>query len=143
MRPPYVPQIRLYQDWLKTRRGLVFDSYTDLHRWSVTHLDDFWQSIWDYFELQSPSPHTSVVRGQMPDAVWFSGAQVNYAAQVFRHAEAAHAAGLPAIVSHDESSLGDQVAAHTTSWLELRQQVAGLALHITQSNQFWVSLRSL
>ena len=35
--------------------------------------------------------------------VWFPGAQVNYAQQVFRHADAAHAAGHPAIVFRDEA----------------------------------------
>ena len=31
---PYVPQIRLYQNWLKQNRGLVFDQYKDLWQWS-------------------------------------------------------------------------------------------------------------
>ena len=130
MHPPFTPQIRLYQDWLSSQRNLAFGSYGALHDWSVTHLSDFWQSIWDYFDLQSPTPHTAVVRGNMPNAAWFSGAQVNYAAQVFRHADAAHAAGMPAIISHDENSLNRGAAARTTSWPELKQQVAILALHL-------------
>ncbi len=56
-RAPYVPQIRLYQDWLGEQRGLRFANYDALWRWSVTDLDAFWQSIWDYFDLQSPTPH--------------------------------------------------------------------------------------
>ena len=130
MHPPFIPQIRLYQNWLNAHRGLTFDNYGELHNWSVTHLSDFWQSIWDYFDLQSPTPHTAVVQGQMPNATWFSGAQTNYAAQVFRHADAAHAAALPAIISHDESSLNRSAAARTTSWPELKEQVAILALHL-------------
>ena len=130
MHPPFIPQIRLYQNWLNAHRSLTFDNYGELHNWSVTHLSDFWQSIWDYFDLQSPTPHTAVVQGQMPSATWFSGAQTNYAAQVFRHADAAHAAALPAIISHDESSLNRSAAARTTSWPELKEQVAILALHL-------------
>ena len=30
--PPYVPQIRLYQQWLHATRGLQFDSYDALWR---------------------------------------------------------------------------------------------------------------
>ena len=45
--PPYVPQIRLYQQWLHATRGLQFDSYDALWRWSVTDLNAFWQLIWD------------------------------------------------------------------------------------------------
>ena len=45
-RPPYVPQIRLYQNWLRDQRGLSFASYRELWQWSVTDLAAFWQSIW-------------------------------------------------------------------------------------------------
>ena len=124
--PPFIPQIRLYQDWLRERRGLTFDSYDALWRWSVTDLDAFWQSIWDYFEIQSPTPHSAVLaRNVMPGAVWFPGAQANYAQQVFRHADAAHAAGMSAIVSRNEKGLHGEL-----SWPELRRQVASLALHL-------------
>jgi acetoacetyl-CoA synthetase len=128
--PPYIPQIRLYQDWLHTQRNLTFESYDALWRWSVTDLEGFWQSIWDYFELQSPTPHSTVLENRkMPGAQWFTGAQVNYVQQVFRHVEAAHAAGVPAIISHNEKSLAHG-APRTLGWPELRRQVASLALHL-------------
>ena len=128
---PFVPRIRLYQNWLAEKRGLAFESYDALWRWSVGDLDAFWQSIWDYFELSSPTPQSAVLaNGRMPGARWFPGAQFNYARQVFRHADAAHAAGCAAIVSHNEKSLGQGVAARSLSWPELRRQVASLALHL-------------
>lgn len=130
MSAPHIPQIRLYQQWLKSNRGLQFASYAALHQWSVTDLSTFWQSIWDYFDLQSPTPHQFVVEGRMPAAKWFAGAQVNYAAQVFRHAEAAHVAGLAAIISHNEASLNQGDAALEISWPELKNQVAALALYL-------------
>ncbi len=130
MQAPCIPQIRLYQNWLATHRHLTFDNYAALHAWSVNDLPAFWQSIWDYFDLQSPTPHTSVVQGQMPDAKWFGGAQVNYAQQVFRHAAAAHEAGLPAIVSHNEASLASGAPAAELSWPELKAQVTALAVHL-------------
>ncbi len=128
--PPYIPQIRLYQDWLRRERGLSFEDYEALRRWSVTDLEGFWQSIWDYFALQSPTPHTAVLEHRtMPGARWFTGAQVNYVQQVFRHVDAAHAAGMPAIVSHNETSLA-QGTPRALGWPELRRQVASLALHL-------------
>jgi acetoacetyl-CoA synthetase len=130
--PPHVPQIRLYQDWLGAQRGLSFESYDALWRWSTTDLSAFWQSIWDYFELRSPSPCSVVCDGApMPDTRWFVGAKINYAAEVLRHAPAAHAAGVPAILSHNEKSLGT-AAARETSWPALRRQVASLALHLRE-----------
>ena len=131
MSAPYIPQIRLYQDWLQSERGLSFENYEALWRWSVTDLTGFWQSVWDYFALQSPTAHSAVLgEARMPGAVWFSGAQVNYAQQVFRHVAAASAAGLPAIVSHNERSLAEGGPAREIGWTELRQQVASLALHL-------------
>ncbi len=124
--PPHIPQIRLYQHWLRDQRGLSFDTYDALWRWSTTDLDAFWQSIWDYFDMQSPTPHSAALaRNAMPGAQWFPGAQVNYAAQVLRHVDAAHAANLPAIVSSNEK--GQQ---RELSWPELRRQVASLSLHL-------------
>jgi acetoacetyl-CoA synthetase len=131
---PYTPQITRYQAWLKAERGLSFDSYDALWHWSVTDLSGFWQSVWDYFDLQSPTPHSAVLvqaesAPRMIDAKWFVGAQVNYARQMFRHVDAAHAAGLVAIISHNEKSLG-VAPARELSWPALRQQVAALALHL-------------
>ncbi|CAB5680717.1 Acetyl-coenzyme A synthetase [Delftia tsuruhatensis] len=124
--PAFIPQIRLYQDWLRERHGLQFDSYDALWRWSVTDLDAFWQSIWDYNALQSPTPHTAVLeRNTMPGAQWFPGAQINYTRQALRHVDAAHAAGMPAVVSRNEAGRHREL-----SWPDLRRQVAALALHL-------------
>lgn len=124
MTAPHVPQIRLYQDWLRAQRGLSFDTYDALWRWSTTDLTAFWQSIWDYRDIQSPTPYQAVLaEARMPGARWFEGAQVNYAREVLRHADAAHAAGMPAIVSENE--LGE---VREMSWPALRRQVASVAL---------------
>jgi acetoacetyl-CoA synthetase len=123
---PYIPQIRRYQQWLRQTRGLEFADYQALWEWSVRDLEAFWRSIWDYFELQSPTPFRQVLAEEkMPGARWFEGAQVNYARQVLRHVQPAHAAGFPAIISRNE--MGEQ---HELSWPELRRQVASLALHL-------------
>jgi len=124
MTAPNVPQIRLYQDWLRAQRGLSFDDYDALWRWSTTDLTAFWQSIWDYMGIRLPTPYRAVLaQARMPGACWFEGAQVNYAREVLRHADAAHAAGMPATVSENE--LGE---VREMSWPALRQQVASAAL---------------
>ena len=124
MAVPNIPQIRLYQNWLRDTRGLSFDSYDALWRWSVTDLDAFWQSLWDYARIESPTPHTAVLaESRMPGARWFPGAQVNYAREVLRHVDAAHAAGMPAIVSDNERG-----EVREMSWPEMRREVASAAL---------------
>ncbi|MDB5880239.1 MAG: hypothetical protein JWP43_117, partial [Ramlibacter sp.] len=126
MDAPHVPQIRLYQNWLRDTRGLSFDCYDDLWRWSTTDLCAFWASVWDYFDLESPTPIARVLaEPRMPGAKWFEGAQFNYVRQVFRHVELAEAAGMPAVISRDERGRERELG-----WPELRRQVASLALHL-------------
>ncbi len=127
-RPPYVPLVRLYRDWLRDTRGLRFDGYRALWRWSVDEPEAFWQSLWELEDMGSPTPHSRVFSGtHMPGVKWFEGAQVNYAQRVLRHVDAAHAAGMPAIVSDNE--LGE---VREMSWPELRRQVASLALTLRE-----------
>ena len=129
------PQILRYTRWLARERGLNFEptthaGYDALWRWSVDDLPAFWKSIWDYFGVESPTPIESVLADEsMPGARWFTGAHVNYARQVFRHADAAHAAGHPAIVFQNEA-LRERFETVETSWPELRRQVAALAAEL-------------
>ena len=121
-----IPQMRLYREWLAREHGLLFTDYAAMWQWSTTHIAEFWRSIWDYHQLESPTRFTSVVDGQaMPGTAWFAGAQVNYARQVFRHVERAEAVGLPAIVAENEQGVVTEL-----SWKELRRRSASLALEL-------------
>jgi acetoacetyl-CoA synthetase len=74
-----------YLGWLERERGLRFAGYPELWEWSVTDLDGFWCSIWDYFEVVAHDPPTAVLAdASMPGAKWFPGATVNYAEHVLR-----------------------------------------------------------
>jgi len=124
---PHEPHITRYQRWLHDQRGLSFDSYDALWRWSVTDLEAFWASIWDYFEVRSPTPYRAVLeQPTMPGARWFPGAQLNYAQHLLSHADASHAAGHAAIVFGDEQMLA-RGELRDVSWPELRRQAASCA----------------
>lgn len=126
------PRIHTYLRWLREQRGLHFSAddpaaYDTLWRWSTTDLEAFWRSIWDFFDLRSATPFERVLAdATMPGARWFPGATLNYAEQVMRHADAAHAAGHPAIVHADEHMLARGETGHVP-WPGLRRQVASLA----------------
>ena len=125
--PVRQPRITGYTNWLARQHGLRFATYDALWQWSTTDLPAFWQSIYDHFDLQSPTPHTAVLENAvMPGAQWFPGAQVNYTQQVLRHADAAHAAGHPAIVFQNEGL----AAPVEMSWPELRRQVGAFAAQL-------------
>jgi acetoacetyl-CoA synthetase len=127
--PPQPPsQIRRYQDWLEAKHGLHFDNYADMWRWSVTDLENFWRSLWEYDQIESPTAFESALCvDKMPGGVWFKGAQLNYARHVLRHVDAAEARGQPAIISENE--LGE---VREMSWPELERRVASFSLSLRE-----------
>src|SRR5436190_23768132 len=79
--------LREYMQWLKEKKGLNLPTQEALWEWSVNNLEDFWASMWDFFQIKASKPYTTVLANRkMPGAKWFPGAQLNYAEQVFRHA---------------------------------------------------------
>ncbi|MCC4308982.1 acetoacetate--CoA ligase [Alcanivorax marinus] len=110
-----------YQRWLSAEKGLAFDDYQSLWAWSVEHLEDFYESLWQYFDIRHSAPYERVLDGlTMPGAKWFEGARLNLAEQVFRHHE--NEPDRPAILSRSELR-----GLETLTWGELRGRIAALA----------------
>jgi acetoacetyl-CoA synthetase len=108
-----------YLHWLERERGLIFDGYDALWRWSVTDLDAFWRSIWDVFEVHaSPAADRVLADRSMPGAQWFPGTHLNFTEHVFR----GKADDVVAIVHASE--LRDQ---QEMSWAHLRAMTARIA----------------
>ena len=63
--------------------GRSGEDYHDLWQWSVSDLDGFWASIWDFFEVRADTPYERVLGSRaMPGAEWFPGARLNFAAHM-------------------------------------------------------------
>ena len=45
-----------YMQWLEEHRGLHLENYEALWRWSITDLESFWGSVWDFFGVQARRP---------------------------------------------------------------------------------------
>jgi acetoacetyl-CoA synthetase len=67
----------------KFMRAQGYDDYHALWQWSVDDLEGFWGAIWDFFDVEG-SYERVLADASMPGAVWFPGAEVNYAAHLFR-----------------------------------------------------------
>ncbi|HEY5694950.1 MAG TPA: acetoacetate--CoA ligase [Gaiellaceae bacterium] len=77
--------ITRYREWLNETRGLSLDGYHELWQWSVDELEEFWASIWEFFEVEASEPYERVLTThEMPGAKWFPGARLSYARHVFR-----------------------------------------------------------
>ncbi len=106
-----------YVEWLRTERGLDFAGYDELCRWSVTDLEGFWASIWDYFGVQAHTPYERVLGSrEMPGAEWFPGATLNYAEHMLGRDEDLDTV---AIVAHSQTREPREL-----TFGELREQVA-------------------
>jgi acetoacetyl-CoA synthetase len=108
-----------YIRWLEAERGLTLPDYDSLWRWSVTELEQFWASIWDYFEVRSSAPYSDVLPQRvMPGATWFAGTELNYAEHIFRDRSGSDVAVLHASELRELDEL---------TWGELRERVAAVA----------------
>jgi len=113
-----------YQQWLKATRNLEFSTPQAMRRWSLDHLDDFWQSIWDYFKIEASTPPTAVFgKRTMPGTEWFPGARLNYAQHILRHEKP------------DTTALlycSETIALSELSWNELAGKVRKLATRLRE-----------
>jgi acetoacetyl-CoA synthetase len=107
--------------WLARERRLEFADYAALWRWSVDDLEAFWAAVWDFFEVRSSTPYSSVLeRRVMPGARWFSGARLNFAEHVLRNES--RAPRTPALVHSSELRPLEHM-----SWSELGERTRALA----------------
>jgi acetoacetyl-CoA synthetase len=105
--------------WLETEKELSFDGYHELWAWSVGNLEAFWESLWQYFDVEVSRPYERVLgRREMPGAEWFPGAELSYVAHVFRGRRDAEVAIVHASELRPLAEL---------SWGELRTLTGALA----------------
>jgi acetoacetyl-CoA synthetase len=118
--------LKKYMDWLFVKKGLYFRSYSDLWEWSVTDLEDFWESLWQYFNIKSHDIYLEVlVRPQrgMIGTKWFTRSKVNYAEHIFRN----KTKDRPAILFQSERQALKEI-----SWEILEAEVSAVAAWLRQ-----------
>ena len=105
-----------FERYLHDAYRVSFQSYEDLHRWSVECPENFWQAVWEFSDVRfSDAADIVLLDGnKFPGARWFSGAKLNYAENLL-----SHSGDGVAIVGRLESGERREV-----SWSELRESVA-------------------
>ncbi|MFI9380671.1 acetoacetate--CoA ligase [Kutzneria sp. NPDC052558] len=110
--------VERYRRWLSTHGGPDLPDYTALHAWSVAEPARFWGSLWEYFDILATPYDEVLASAEMPGARWFTGAELNYVDQVFRHVRE----GTAVVDEPEPGGVGRRL-----SWAELRRQVAAVA----------------
>jgi acetoacetyl-CoA synthetase len=119
--------VTAFQQWLRRERGLQFDDYAALWRWSVQDLEAFWQALWDYFRIEATAPHSRVLASRtMPGAQWFVGARLNYARHVLRSESGGGDALLYASEGQPLRSLGWEELGNRVRMLATRMRAMGV-----------------
>lgn len=107
-----------YLAWLQTHRGLTFESYDALWRWSVTDLEDFWATIWEFCDVRAHRPYDRILEERRVEhARWCPGALLNYAEHALVRRD-----GHPAVLFRSE----DRPLA-TLTYADLICEVAAIA----------------
>jgi len=79
-------EIHAFLHYLQANKNLHFHNEQELWEWSVTHIEDFWETIWQYFDIQSKTHYEHILtERKMPGAQWFTGATLNYTEHIFRN----------------------------------------------------------
>ena len=109
--------------WLGRKRQLNFESYESLWQWSVDQPADFWAALWDYFEIDSPTPPEAILSdGPMPFYNWFEGSKLNYAHELIRRA---YSTERPAMLFASERH-----TLHHISWQQVKAAAGSIQHHL-------------
>ncbi len=111
--------LHAFQEKIKTDLGLEFDQYQELHKWSVSHPEQFWAQVWEFGDVRCSIKWDRVLENpdQFPGAKWFPGARLNFAENLLRDRS-----DRIAIVSRLENG-----TRRTLSYSELYEKVAACA----------------
>jgi len=76
-----------YMRYININYGKSFSDYQELYRWSVDHIAEFWESLWEYFDIIASAPYSAVCDDlkKFPGCEWFVGAKLNYAENMLRY----------------------------------------------------------
>ncbi len=95
--------------------GEKFNSYSDLHEWSVDSMTDFWDLFWDDASIIGEKGEWTIIDSdKMPGAQFFPDSQLNFAENLLRKNTEE-----PAIIFRREDGLSE-----TFSWRELNNLVS-------------------
>ena len=101
----------------------VGQSYESLYRWSIDNPSCFWEAMWKFSEIIASKPYKFVVDDftKMPGALWFEGAELNFAENLLSPAGDDQTKEKIALVFYGES--GDR---KEISYQDLYNQVSQL-----------------
>ena len=79
--------LQKFKNIINNKYHLTLHDYSDIYKWSVDNIDDFWEELWGYSKIIY-SKNFSRVRlngNRMIDTKWFLDSKLNYAENLLRY----------------------------------------------------------
>ena len=107
-----------FRRFVTHRHGIDVESYADLHAWSIAHIPEFWDAVWDFCEVIGDKGDIILDPGKhMLEARFFPDARLNFAGNLLRRRDNGDA-----VVFRSETGYTRRL-----SWRELYGQVSRLS----------------
>lgn len=132
--PKHPKETRMWQFMIfaAEKNGLDFKNYEELHAWSVSHPESFWNTLCDFFGLTFDTPAHQILNDydSMLNACWFRGAHFNFAQKLLNRRD-----DHPALICIDEDN-NKTVISYARLYQEVAQCAAGLkAIGVTAGDR--------
>ncbi|KAF8861423.1 acetoacetyl-CoA synthase-like protein [Acephala macrosclerotiorum] len=105
--------------------NLKLKTYDDLYKWSIDHIGEFWEDIWDVCGVIAKRRFTEVLpknAPMFPRPDFFSGSRLNFAENLLHPANVKIDPASPAIIETTENG------SSSISWTKLRERVRECAV---------------
>jgi len=105
-----------FESFISKKYNLNFSNYGELHQWSITNLENFWESIAEFYKIEFDQKYDFVLKKNIPfyKTEWFKNAELSYSNHILRHAKK----GETAIIYKNESDTIIEI-----SWNSLLEKV--------------------
>lgn len=119
----YIKSSTLYsfQQFVEQRYNRCFLDYTSFHQWSAERIEDFWEAVLRYFNIDFSGQYDKVLQWDNTEdftgTKWFEGISLSYAEHIFRDKKATDIA----IKYADESDSYQEI-----NWTDLRDKVSNI-----------------
>ena len=79
----------LFESFVSKKYNLKFSNYDELHEWSITNLENFWESITEFYNIEFDQNYNYVLHKEIPfyKTKWFEGAELSYSKHILRYAK--------------------------------------------------------
>lgn len=109
--------------WLRDVRDIKLDDYRQAWEWSVHEPSEFWSCVRKHFDVIGDGlDGPALAVEQMPGAIWYPRARLNFAENMLRYARSPQCADSTALYEITEDNTTREI-----SWRELERRVACLA----------------